>query len=68
MEFRKFGGSDLQVPRTQLPHGARPQSLRQRTAPPVPGLDGLRELQVEAALRRSIRERRPVNLAREFPL
>jgi hypothetical protein len=44
------------------------QSLRKRTAPPVPGVAGLRELQVEAALRRSIRERRPVNLAREFPL
>lgn len=48
--------------------GAYLQSLRQRAAPPVPGLDGLRELQVEAALRRSIRERRPVNVAREFPL
>jgi predicted dehydrogenase len=48
--------------------GAYLQSLRRRTAPPVPGVDGLRELQVEAALRRSIRERRPVNLAREFPL
>jgi len=48
--------------------GAYLQSLRKHTAPPVPGVDGLRELQVEAALRRSIRERRPVNLAREFPL
>jgi predicted dehydrogenase len=48
--------------------GAYLQSLRQRTAPPVPGIDGLRELQVEAALRRSIKEGRPVRLAREFPL
>lgn len=48
--------------------GAYLHSLRTRTAPPVPGIDGLRELQVEAALRRSIKERRPVNLAREFPL
>jgi predicted dehydrogenase len=48
--------------------GAYLQSLRKRTAPPVPGLDGLRELQVEAALRRSIRERRPVRLVGEFPL
>lgn len=48
--------------------GAYLQSLRKRTAPPVPGIDGLRELQVEAALRRSIRERRPVVLAKEFPL
>lgn len=48
--------------------GAYLQSLRARTAPPVPGADGLRELQVEAALRRSIKERRPVNVAREFPL
>ena len=48
--------------------GAYLQSLRARTAPPVPGVDGLRELQVEAALRRSIKERRPVNVAREFPL
>jgi predicted dehydrogenase len=48
--------------------GAYLQSLRKRTAPPVPGIDGLRELQVEAALRRSIAERRPVKLAREFPL
>ena len=48
--------------------GAYLQSLRKRTTPPVPGSDGLRELQVEAALRRSIKERRPVVLAREFPL
>lgn len=48
--------------------GAYLQSLRAGAPPPVPGVDGLRELQVEAALKRSIRERRPVDLAREFPL
>lgn len=48
--------------------GAYLQSLRDGTPPPVPGLDGLRELQVEAALKRSIRERRPVVLAEDFPL
>jgi predicted dehydrogenase len=48
--------------------GAYLQSLRAGTAPPVPGVDGLRELQVEAALRRSIQEKRPVNLTAEFPL
>jgi predicted dehydrogenase len=48
--------------------GAYLQSLRAGTPPPVPGVDGLRELQVEAALKRSIREKRPVNLAEEFPL
>ena len=31
--------------------GAYLQSLRAHSAPPVPGVDGLRELQVEAALR-----------------
>lgn len=44
------------------------ESLRGEQAPPVPGLDGLRELQVEAALKRSIAERRPVLVQEEFPL
>lgn len=44
------------------------QSLRAGTPPPVPGIDGLRELQFEAALKRSIRERRPVNVPEEFAL
>jgi len=44
------------------------QSIRQSEAPPVPGLAGLRELQVEAGIRRSIAEGRPVNLAHEFPM
>ena len=47
--------------------GAYLQSLREGKPPPVPGADGLRELQVEAALRRSIAEGRPVKLAEEFP-
>jgi len=34
----------------------------------VPGLAGLLELQVEAGLRRSITEGRPVRLAEELPL
>lgn len=48
--------------------GAYLASLRGQRPPPVPGVDGLRELQAEAALKRSIRERRPVILAEEFPL
>lgn len=36
--------------------------------PPVPGIDGLKELQVEAAIRRSIAQQRCVDLSSEFPL
>jgi len=43
-------------------------SVRHDQPPPVPGIDGLRELQFEAGLRRSAREQRPVELAAEFPL
>ncbi|MFT5088662.1 MAG: putative dehydrogenase [Candidatus Latescibacterota bacterium] len=43
-------------------------SIRSNEPPPVPGMAGLEELQFEAALRRSIREQRPVDLAREFSL
>ncbi|MHB9032891.1 MAG: Gfo/Idh/MocA family protein [Anaerolineae bacterium] len=43
-------------------------SVRANEAPPIPGIAGLAELQVEAAMKRSIRELRPVNLAEEFPL
>jgi predicted dehydrogenase len=46
--------------------GAYLQSLRENRPPPVPGIDGLRELQVEAAIRRSIDERRPVRVQEEF--
>jgi predicted dehydrogenase len=48
--------------------GAYLDSLRRGEAPPVPGRDGLRELQVEAAFKRSIAERRPVLVQEEFPL
>jgi hypothetical protein len=34
----------------------------------VPGVEGLRELQVEAALKRSIQHQRPVLVREEFPL
>jgi predicted dehydrogenase len=43
-------------------------SLWSGSPPPVPGEAGLRELQVEAAWRRSIAQRRPVKLQEEFPL
>jgi myo-inositol 2-dehydrogenase / D-chiro-inositol 1-dehydrogenase len=44
------------------------ESIRLKQAPPIPGLAGLKELQVEAALRRSIAEKRPVILGQDFPL
>lgn len=44
------------------------QSIRNGTEPPVPGIAGLQELQFEAALKRSIRLRRPVDVQDEFPL
>lgn len=44
------------------------ESLRQGQPPPVPGLAGLQELQVEAAIKRSIAQKRPINLATELPL
>jgi predicted dehydrogenase len=43
-------------------------SLRAGSPPPVPGLAGLQELQFEAAIKRSIRLRRPVKVQEEFPL
>ncbi len=43
-------------------------SLRNNTPPPVPGIEGLRELQFEAALKRSIKENRPVDTQKEFPI
>ena len=48
--------------------GAYLDSLRQGQAPPVPGLAGLQELQVEAALKRSIDQSRPVLVQQEFPI
>jgi len=44
------------------------ESIRQGTTPPVPGEWGLRELQVEAGMKRSIAEGRPVKLSEELPL
>jgi hypothetical protein len=44
------------------------QLLRQGQPPPVPGLAGLQELQVEAAIKRSIAQQRPIDLAAELPL
>lgn len=46
--------------------GAYLESLRRGEAAPVPGSAGLEELRFEAALRRSVREGRPVQVAREF--
>ena len=44
------------------------ESVRQGQPPPVPGVAGLQELQVEAAIKRSIARRRPVDLEAELPL
>jgi predicted dehydrogenase len=44
------------------------QSIRSGGPPPVPGIAGLLELQVEAAIKRSIEQSRPVTLAEDFPL
>ena len=44
------------------------ESIRQNQPPPVPGRFGLLELQVEAGLKRSIAQGRPVVLGEEFPL
>jgi predicted dehydrogenase len=43
-------------------------SIRSGEEPPVPGIDGLRELQFEASLRRSIAQGRVVQVQKEFPL
>ena len=48
--------------------GAYVQSLRDSKPPPVPGIEGLLELQAEAGLKRSIAQRRPVRLNEEFPV
>ncbi|MBE0699055.1 MAG: Gfo/Idh/MocA family oxidoreductase [Anaerolineaceae bacterium] len=42
-------------------------SIEKSAPPPVPGAAGLEELQFEAALRRSIDQRRPVEVQKEFP-
>jgi predicted dehydrogenase len=43
------------------------ESIRLARPPPVPGAAGLEELQFEAALRRSIAQKRPVQVQEEFP-
>jgi predicted dehydrogenase len=48
--------------------GAYLESLRRSEPPPVPGQAGLEELRFEAALRRSVRLGRAVQVASEFPL
>lgn len=42
------------------------KSIATNSPPPIPGIEGLYELQFEAALKRSIAERRPVILNDEF--
>jgi predicted dehydrogenase len=44
------------------------ESIQRGAPPPIPGAAGLDELQFEAALRRSIAQRRPVEVQKEFPL
>ncbi len=44
------------------------KSLRAGTPPPIPGRAGLQELQVEAAIKRSIEHKRPIDLNAELPL
>ena len=50
-------------------HNSHPnqEAPRAGAPPPVPGIAGLRELQFEAAIKRSIAQGRPVVLAEEFP-
>ncbi len=48
--------------------GAYLDTVRAGRPPPIPGIEGLAELQIEAGLRRSIALGRPVSLAKEFPL
>ncbi|MDR1280270.1 MAG: Gfo/Idh/MocA family oxidoreductase [Opitutaceae bacterium] len=42
-------------------------AVRDGKPAPVPGVNGLRELQFEAAMRRAIAEKRPIRIAAEFP-
>lgn len=44
------------------------ETIRADAPPPVPGIAGLLELQFEAGLKTSLKERRPVVLAEEFPI
>lgn len=44
------------------------ESIRNNAPPPVPGSAGLRELQFEVSLKKSLQERRPILADVEFPL
>ncbi len=44
------------------------ESIEQGAPPPIPGSAGLEELQFEAALRRSVARRGPVDVQNEFPV
>ena len=44
------------------------ETLRHGQPPPVPGIAGLQELQLEAAIKRSIAQRRPIEIETELPL
>jgi predicted dehydrogenase len=44
------------------------ESIRQGAPPPAPGLAGLQELQLEAALKRSIAQGQPIRVAEHFPI
>lgn len=65
---RSFSRYDQYADSFKKSLGAYVDSLRNGQSPPVPGIDGLRELQVEAALKRSIAQKRPVMVQQEFPL
>lgn len=43
-------------------------SIRQNEPPPIPGIAGLQELQVEASIKRSIATQRPVDVQTAFPI
>ena len=44
------------------------ESIEKEAPPPIPGMAGLEELQFEAALRKSIARRCPVEVQKEFPI
>jgi hypothetical protein len=44
------------------------ESIRTGAPPPVPGIAGLRELQFEVSLKKSVAEHRPILPNQEFPI
>ena len=60
--WEQYGGSFVKSLTAYL------DSIRQNQPPPVPGIAGLEELQFEVALRRSIEQKRPVDVQSEFPV